>query len=149
MPNFIRISGTGTYDADSACCGQTKEVMRLRLNFADLRELLDIGLSKAGESAGNAASEAVGANKHESARAPDRQLPMRTLAELRSGDYGRVVAVRGEPYLAIRILELGLVGGTPFRVLRTAPLGGPIELELEGALLSLRRSEASAVQVEM
>ena len=68
---------------------------------------------------------------------------------MRAGDCGRVIAVQGDPNLAIRILELGLVSGTPFRVLRTAPLGGPIEVEIEGSLLSLRRSEADAVRVEI
>jgi ferrous iron transport protein A len=68
---------------------------------------------------------------------------------MRGGDCGHVVSVQGEPHLAIRILELGLVSGTPFRVLRTAPLGGPMEIEIEGSLLSLRLSEADAVRVEI
>jgi len=71
------------------------------------------------------------------------------LSQLRAGECGRVLAVEGEPHLAIRILELGLVSGTPFRVLRTAPLGGPMEVEIEGSLLSLRRSEADAVRIEV
>lgn len=74
---------------------------------------------------------------------------MRCLSQLRAGDCGRVIAVQGEPHLTIRILELGLVSGTPFRVLRTAPLGGPMEVEIEGSLLSLRRSEADAVHIEI
>lgn len=79
----------------------------------------------------------------------DMNGPLHCLSQLRAGDCGRVVAVQGEPYLAIRILELGLVSGTPFRVLRTAPLGGPMEVEIEGSLLSLRRNEADAVHIEM
>ena len=75
--------------------------------------------------------------------------PLHFLSQMRAGDSGRVVSVQGEPDLAIRILELGLVSGTPFRVLRTAPLGGPMEVEIEGSLLSLRRSEADAVRVEI
>ncbi len=75
--------------------------------------------------------------------------PLHCLSQLRAGDCGRVVAVEGEPHLAIRILELGLVSGTSFRVLRTAPLGGPMEVEIEGSLLSLRRSEADAVHIEI
>ena len=75
--------------------------------------------------------------------------PLHCLSQLRAGDCGRVLGVEGEPHLAIRILELGLVSGTPFRVLRTAPMGGPMELEIEGSLLSLRRSEADVVRIEM
>ncbi len=72
-----------------------------------------------------------------------------TLSQLRPGEVARVVSVQGEPHLALRILELGLVCGTPVRLLRSAPLGGPIEVEIDGFLLSLRRSEADAVRVEM
>jgi ferrous iron transport protein A len=76
-------------------------------------------------------------------------LPVvRCLSQVRAGECGRVMSVHGEPHLAVRILELGLVSGTPFRVLRCAPLGGPMEVEIEGSLLSLRRSEADAVRVE-
>ena len=74
---------------------------------------------------------------------------IQTLSQLRPGDVARVVSVQGEPHLALRILELGLVCGTPVRLLRSAPLGGPIEVEIDGFLLSLRRSEADAVRVEM
>jgi ferrous iron transport protein A len=73
---------------------------------------------------------------------------MRSLSQLRAGESGRVLSVHGEPHLAIRILELGLVSGTPFRVLRYAPLGGPMQVEIGGSLLSLRRNEADAVRVE-
>ena len=119
-----------------------------------LQKWFKMGLFGANNRTGSTVSETKtarvpGSDRRELALTPERQIPMRTLADLRSGDFGRVVAVRGEPLLAIRILELGLVVGTPFRVLRTAPLGGPIELELEGSLLSLRRNEASAVQVEI
>ncbi len=71
------------------------------------------------------------------------------LSRLEPGQTGRIVTVQGEPQLALRILELGLVCGTPVRLLRAAPLGGPIEVEIDGYLLSLRRNEADAVTVEV
>ncbi len=71
------------------------------------------------------------------------------LSRLLPGQSGRIVTVQGEPQLALRILELGLVCGTPVRLLRSAPLGGPIEVEIDGAFLSLRRGEADAITVEV
>ncbi len=71
------------------------------------------------------------------------------LSRMIPGQTGRIVTVQGEPQLALRILELGLVCGTPVRLLRAAPLGGPIEVEVDGSFLSLRRNEADAVSVEV
>lgn len=71
------------------------------------------------------------------------------LSRLLAGQIGRIVTVQGEPQLALRILELGLVCGTPVRLLRAAPLGGPIEVEIDGSFLSLRRDEADAISVEV
>ncbi len=45
-------------------------------------------------------------------------------------------------------MELGLVPGTLVEVLRTAPLGDPIELHCRGCCLSIRKAEASCVSVE-
>lgn len=75
-------------------------------------------------------------------------IEIKTLADLEPGQSGRVVAVRaGEP-LALHILEIGLVTGARVRFLRSAPLGDPIQIEVDGFLLSLRKSEAEAVLVE-
>ncbi len=46
-----------------------------------------------------------------------------------------------------RLADLGLVPGTRVEVLRRAPLGGPIEVELRGYRLVLRRGEAAAICV--
>jgi ferrous iron transport protein A len=47
------------------------------------------------------------------------------------------------------MMDMGLVPGTEVRVLRMAPLGDPIEFEVKGYSLSLRKSEASKIQVEV
>ena len=46
-----------------------------------------------------------------------------------------------------RLLELGLVAGTPVQLVRFAPLGDPVEIKLRGSHLSLRRHEADAIWV--
>ena len=73
---------------------------------------------------------------------------MATLGELKSGDKGRVTAFNqaGSAYRR-KLLAMGLTPGTCFTVSRVAPLGDPIQLEVRGFQLSLRRHEASAVEV--
>jgi ferrous iron transport protein A len=46
-----------------------------------------------------------------------------------------------------RLLELGLVAGTPVQLVRFAPLGDPVEIKVRGSYLSLRRHEADAIWV--
>ena len=47
-----------------------------------------------------------------------------------------------------KLLSMGLVKGTEFVITRIAPLGDPLELEIKGYRLSLRKEEARAVLVE-
>ena len=73
---------------------------------------------------------------------------MRKLAELKPGEKGKVAAVAGEKDAARRLMDLGLIRGTTVEVVRTAPLGDPIEVRLRGFMLSLRRAEAEHITVE-
>ncbi len=74
------------------------------------------------------------------------QIP---LSELKKGQTGVVVHVGGKGAARRRMLDMGLVTGSEVSVVRVAPLGDPIEYSLKGYSLSLRKSEASAVQVEI
>ncbi len=70
-----------------------------------------------------------------------------TLAELGVGDHARVVSL-GDDEAAERMMEMGLVEGTEFSVVRFAPLGDPIEIKARGYHLTLRKAEAASVEVE-
>ncbi len=70
------------------------------------------------------------------------------LAELPVGSRGRVRSIVGDDELSVRLLEMGLTPGVEVAVVGTAPLGDPLELELRGYRLSLRRSEAARVELE-
>jgi len=48
-----------------------------------------------------------------------------------------------------KLLSMGLIPGTEVSVLRKAALGGPMELNLRGFSLSLRRNEAQDIQVQL
>ncbi|WP_257274236.1 FeoA family protein, partial [Endozoicomonas sp. SESOKO4] len=71
-----------------------------------------------------------------------------TLGDLQTGDKARVSAFRksGSAYRR-KLLAMGLTPGTCFRVCRVAPLGDPVQLQVRGFQLSLRRHEAVAVEV--
>jgi Fe2+ transport system protein FeoA len=69
------------------------------------------------------------------------------LDRLPVGASGKVVAVSGDEHVRRRLLEMGLVPGTPVAVLRRAPLGDPIELRVRGYLLSVRADHARHVAI--
>lgn len=72
---------------------------------------------------------------------------MPSLATLDPGRSARVEWLGGDDAITLRLLEMGLTPGVAVRVVGRAPLGDPIEVELRGYRLSLRRSEASRVEV--
>lgn len=74
---------------------------------------------------------------------------MTALADARVGQCGRVLQVDGMDDVAIRLLEMGLTPGVEFELLGIAPLGDPIEIEIRGYRLSLRKSEAARVTIEL
>ena len=74
--------------------------------------------------------------------------PTTSLADLEPGACVRVAAVDAGSAIGRRLEDLGFVTGTPVRVVRRAPLGDPVEYELRGYRLCLRRSEALRIQVE-
>ena len=73
---------------------------------------------------------------------------MRTLAELKPGERGTVASVAGERDAARRLMDMGVIRGTPVEVVRSAPLGDPIEVRVRGFMLTLRRAEAEHITVE-
>ena len=73
----------------------------------------------------------------------------RRLDELEPGRKARVVRVEGDAALRHRIMDMGLVPGTEVRLERSAPLADPISFRVRGFELSLRRSEAAAVRIDV
>ena len=73
---------------------------------------------------------------------------MSRLADLDVGSRARVLTVDGSDQISLRLLEMGLTPGVDVMVIGTAPLGDPIDLELRGYRLSVRRSEAQRIEVE-
>lgn len=70
-----------------------------------------------------------------------------TLDQLTVGKRAVIKAVGGEGALRRRLLDLGLTPYTPVMIRRIAPLGDPIEINIRGYELTLRKSEAKAIEV--
>lgn len=69
------------------------------------------------------------------------------MSEIQIGGKGEIIAIKAENEIRRRLLDMGLVKGTRFKVLRVAPLGDPIEIQLKGFHLSLRLKEAEGILV--
>jgi ferrous iron transport protein A len=54
----------------------------------------------------------------------------------------------GEGNLKRKLLDMGVLPGVVFKVVKLAPLGDPIEIKIKGYNLSLRKEEASQILVE-
>ena len=69
------------------------------------------------------------------------------LARMKVGDSARVSGIEGDDAISVRLMEMGLTPGVEIRFLGTAPLGDPLEIELRGYRLSVRKREAERVLV--
>lgn len=76
-------------------------------------------------------------------------MPLLFLNELKAGQQGKIVKVKGEGTIRRRLLDMGVIRGTGIEMERVAPLGDPVEVKLKGYHLSLRKEEAANIQVEV
>jgi ferrous iron transport protein A len=74
---------------------------------------------------------------------------MTTLDRISPRSRCQVRTVNGADGISQRLMELGLVAGSTLEVVRLAPLGDPMQVSLGGCQLSLRKSEASRIEVEL
>jgi len=82
---------------------------------------------------------------------PNLGRPNSGTMKLSEASVGRsyvVVRVEGPAIVRRRLMDLGLLPRTELKVVRQAPLSDPIEVEVKGYSLSVRRSEARFVEVE-
>ena len=79
----------------------------------------------------------------------EEEINRRKLSELKPGEIGVVDCFVNGGNEAIPLEEMGLVTGTEVRYIRSAPMGDPLEIELRGYLLSVRKKEADTILVKM
>jgi ferrous iron transport protein A len=71
-----------------------------------------------------------------------------TLASLKAGSTAIVSEIKVPPEHRGRLLEMGLLVGTPVELVRFAPLGDPVEIKVRGYHLTLRTHEAEQIWVK-
>lgn len=72
---------------------------------------------------------------------------MKTLKDVSPGTTVKVVKVHGSGALKRRMMDMGITQGTEIFVRKTAPLGDPIEMNIRGYELTLRKNDAAIVEV--
>lgn len=72
---------------------------------------------------------------------------MKTLGTIAVGGSSTVIRLHGAGPLRRHLMDMGLTKGTPFQVVKVAPLGDPIQITVRGYELSLRREEAEIIEV--
>ena len=73
---------------------------------------------------------------------------MKTLKDIPIGGKAKVIKIYGEGPIKRRIMDMGITKGVVIRIIKTAPLGDPIELTVRGYELSLRKEDAEKIEVE-
>ena len=73
---------------------------------------------------------------------------MLSVQHLAIGQTATIIGFRDESAYVERLRSLGLVRGTQIEVVRTAPLGDPVELKLRGFRLAIRAREADCLIIE-
>ncbi len=72
---------------------------------------------------------------------------MKTLKTVKCGETATVLKLHGEGALRRRIMDMGITRGVEVFVRKVAPLGDPIEINIRGYELSLRKSDAQLIEV--
>ena len=73
---------------------------------------------------------------------------MKTLRQVKVGETVTVVKLHGEGAVKRRIMDMGITKGVPVYVRKVAPLGDPVEVNVRGYELSIRKNDAEMIEVQ-
>ena len=73
---------------------------------------------------------------------------MKTLKDVKVGQNATVVKLHGEGAVKRRIMDMGITRGVEIHVRKVAPLGDPMELNVRGYALSVRKADAEMIEVQ-
>ena len=71
-----------------------------------------------------------------------------TLRELKIGCSGIILKNNASSALKQRFMDMGITKGVTVKVLKIAPLGDPMEIEIRGYNLSIRKEDAQNIEIE-
>ena len=163
---FTNVLGVSKEEADKAACamehGISPEVLDKLAKFAEFIEICPRGGIEWAHGRINHCDKAISLDvcKNCITSVSDkvrenysRQLEggriVKKLNDVRPGERCKVVKITSKGNLFKRITEMGLTTGTVIEVERVAPLGDPVEMKVKGYHLSLRKDEASKIEVAM
>ncbi len=72
---------------------------------------------------------------------------MKTLRDVQVGEKATILKLHGEGAVKRRIMDMGLTKGVEVLVRKVAPLGDPMELNVRGYELSVRKADAEMIEV--
>lgn len=72
-----------------------------------------------------------------------------TLKDLKPGEEGMVKSIGEKGVIRRRLMDMGITPGVKIKLIKVAPLGDPMEVLIRGYSLSLRKSEANRIEIEM
>ena len=73
---------------------------------------------------------------------------MKTLRDVKVGQSAVVAKINGEGAFRRRIMDMGITKNSEIYVRKVAPLGDPVEINVRGYELSIRKEDAAAIEVE-
>lgn len=73
---------------------------------------------------------------------------MQTLKDIKCGNTVKVIKLHGEGPVKRRIMDMGITKGSEVYVRKVAPLGDPIEVNVRGYELSIRKEDAEKIEVQ-
>ena len=73
---------------------------------------------------------------------------MKTLKQAKVGETVTVVKLHGEGAVKRRIMDMGITKGVPGSVRKVAPLGDPVEVNVRGYELSIRKADAEMIEIQ-
>ena len=73
---------------------------------------------------------------------------MKTLRQVKVGETVTVVKLHGEGAVKRRIMDMGITKGVQVYVRQVAPLGDPVEVNVRGYELSIRKNDAEMIEVQ-
>jgi len=73
---------------------------------------------------------------------------MKTLKDVKCGNTVSVVKLHGEGAVKRRIMDMGVTKGSEIYVRKVAPFGDPVEVQIRGYELSIRKADAELIEVQ-
>ena len=73
---------------------------------------------------------------------------MKTLKQAKGGETVTVVKLHGEGAVKRRIMDMGITKGVTVYVRKVAPLGDPVEVNVRGYELSIRKADAEMIEIQ-